>query len=83
MKGVVFLGDRKLELREFPDPTPGPRDVILEIKVSPSRSRIRVMTDYGNCAELGGRRRPNHCAMPGPIPDSGWLVSLVNCLTDL
>jgi len=34
MTGVVFLGDRKLELREFPDPTPGPRDVILEIKAS-------------------------------------------------
>ena len=34
MKGVVFLGDRKLEVREFPDPTPGPRDVILEIKAS-------------------------------------------------
>src|SRR6516162_9566031 len=34
MKGVVFLGDRKLELRRFPDPTPGPRDVILEIKAS-------------------------------------------------
>jgi threonine dehydrogenase-like Zn-dependent dehydrogenase len=34
MKGVVFVGDRKLELREFPDPTPGPRDVILEIKAS-------------------------------------------------
>src|SRR5262245_56651705 len=34
MKGVVFLGDRKLELREFPDPTPGPRDVIIEIKAS-------------------------------------------------
>src|SRR3989475_10384603 len=34
MKGVVFLGDRKLELRDFPDPTPGPRDVILEIKAS-------------------------------------------------
>jgi threonine dehydrogenase-like Zn-dependent dehydrogenase len=34
MRGVVFLGDRKLELREFPDPTPGPRDVILEIKAS-------------------------------------------------
>jgi len=31
MKGVVFLGDRKLELREFPDPALGPRDVILEI----------------------------------------------------
>ena len=34
MQGVVFLGDRKLELREFPDPTPGPRDVVLEIKAS-------------------------------------------------
>src|SRR5262249_39031822 len=34
MKGVVFLGDRKLDLRAFPDPTPGPRDVILEIKAS-------------------------------------------------
>src|ERR1044072_1755137 len=34
MKGVVFLGDRKLALREFPDPTPGPRDVVLEIKAS-------------------------------------------------
>jgi threonine dehydrogenase-like Zn-dependent dehydrogenase len=34
MQGVVFLGERKTELREFPDPTPGPRDVILEIKAS-------------------------------------------------
>ena len=34
MRGVVFLGDRKLELREFPDPTPDARDVILEIRAS-------------------------------------------------
>jgi Alcohol dehydrogenase GroES-like domain/DDE superfamily endonuclease len=34
MQGVVFLGDRKLELRDFPDPTPGPRDVVIEIKAS-------------------------------------------------
>src|SRR5437763_9129934 len=34
VKGVVYLGGRKLELREFPDPAPGPRDVILEIKAS-------------------------------------------------
>src|ERR1044072_1268505 len=34
MKGVVFLGDRRLELRDFPDPTPGARDVVLEIKAS-------------------------------------------------
>ena len=34
MRGVVFTGDSKLELIEFPDPTPGPRDVVLEIKAS-------------------------------------------------
>ena len=34
MKGVVFLGERELEVMEFPDPTPGPRDVVLEIKAS-------------------------------------------------
>ena len=34
MKGIVFIGNRKLELMDFPDPTPGPRDVILEIKAS-------------------------------------------------
>ena len=27
MKGIVFLGDRKLEVRDFPDPAPGPREV--------------------------------------------------------
>ena len=34
MRGVVFTGDSKLDLIEFPDPTPGPRDVVLEIKAS-------------------------------------------------
>ena len=34
MKGVVFLGDRQLELREFPDPTPGPNEVVIQMKAS-------------------------------------------------
>ena len=34
MRGVVFLGDRELELREFPDPEPGPREVIVQMKAS-------------------------------------------------
>jgi threonine dehydrogenase-like Zn-dependent dehydrogenase len=34
MKGVVFSGNRKIELQDFPDPTPGDEDVILEIKAS-------------------------------------------------
>lgn len=34
MKAVVFLGERKLELMEVPDPTPGPDEVVIEIKAS-------------------------------------------------
>jgi threonine dehydrogenase-like Zn-dependent dehydrogenase len=34
MQAVVFLGDRQLELREFPDPTPGPGEVVLRIRAS-------------------------------------------------
>ncbi len=34
MRGVVFLGGRKLEIRDFPDPAPGPGEVVLEIKAS-------------------------------------------------
>ena len=34
MRGVVFLGERELELREFPDPTPGPGEVVIEMKAS-------------------------------------------------
>ncbi len=34
MKGVVFHGSRQLGLMDFPDPTPGPDEVVLEIKAS-------------------------------------------------
>ena len=34
MQGVVFTGDRKLEMTTFPDPTPGPGEVVLEMKAS-------------------------------------------------
>ena len=34
MRGIVFLGNRKLEIQDFPDPTPGPGEVVLEMKAS-------------------------------------------------
>ena len=34
MQGVVFLGDRELTLQDFPDPEPGPGEVVLAIKAS-------------------------------------------------
>ena len=34
MQGVVFTGERELELMKFPDPTPGPGEVVVEMKAS-------------------------------------------------
>jgi len=34
MKGVLFLGNRSLKLEDFPDPSAGSREVVLEIKAS-------------------------------------------------
>jgi threonine dehydrogenase-like Zn-dependent dehydrogenase len=34
MRGIVFLGERKLELRHFPDPVPGPGEAVLQMKAS-------------------------------------------------
>jgi threonine dehydrogenase-like Zn-dependent dehydrogenase len=34
MQGIVFHGERELELVNFPDPAPGPDDVIIQIRAS-------------------------------------------------
>ncbi|HBT43727.1 MAG TPA: iditol 2-dehydrogenase, partial [Rhodospirillaceae bacterium] len=34
MKAVVFPGDRKIAIMDFPDPHPGPGEVVLQIKAS-------------------------------------------------
>jgi threonine dehydrogenase-like Zn-dependent dehydrogenase len=34
MKGVVFVGDRQIDIREVPKPTPGPGEVVLAMKAS-------------------------------------------------
>lgn len=34
MRGVVFKGDRELQIMDFPDPVPGPGEVVIEIKAS-------------------------------------------------
>jgi threonine dehydrogenase-like Zn-dependent dehydrogenase len=57
MKGVVFVGDRQLELREFPDPVPGPGEVVLEIKASgmcgSDLKFYRASKSGGGAASLG------------------------------
>ncbi|MCC6917659.1 MAG: alcohol dehydrogenase catalytic domain-containing protein, partial [Alphaproteobacteria bacterium] len=34
MKGAVFLGDRKAELRDFPEPQPGTGEVVIAVRAS-------------------------------------------------
>ncbi|HEY7758836.1 MAG TPA: zinc-binding dehydrogenase [Burkholderiales bacterium] len=54
MKGVVFQGNRKLELMDFPDPTPGPGEVVLEIKASGMcGSDLKYYRAAGGAASLG------------------------------
>ena len=63
MKGMVFTGERTLEMRDFDDPTPGPGDVMVEMKASgmcgsdlkPYRRRARAARPG---ARPGGRGRP-------------------------
>jgi threonine dehydrogenase-like Zn-dependent dehydrogenase len=54
MKGIVFKGDRKLEILDFPDPTPGPGEVVLEMKASGMcGSDLKFYRAVGGAAALG------------------------------
>jgi D-arabinose 1-dehydrogenase-like Zn-dependent alcohol dehydrogenase len=57
MRGVVFTGERGLELMPFADPTPDAHDVVIEMKAS------------GMCgSDLHQYRRPKGQAQPSGIP---------------
>ena len=54
MRGVIFLGERKLQLAEFPDPAPGPREVVVEIKASGlCGSDLKFYRAAGGASSLG------------------------------
>ena len=54
MRGVVFLGDRELEIREFADPAPGPGEVVLRIRASGMcGSDLNFYRIRGYAAKLG------------------------------
>ena len=60
MRGVTFPGERSVETMNFPDPTPGPGEVVLEMKAS------------GMCgSDLHQYRRPKNVPRTGSgIPPS-------------
>ncbi len=65
MRGIVFKGDRELELMEFADPVPGPGEVVLEMKASGmcgsdlhAYRAARVGGGMGSALGLGGDGSP-------------------------
>src|SRR2546430_12958759 len=82
MRGIVFLGDRKLELKEFPDPTPGPGEAVIAIKASGMcGSDLHPYRATGNAAAslglgtggpvIGGPEPPRVRAAPRPRLGAG------------
>ena len=62
MKAVVLPGDRKVQIMDFPDPTPGPGEVVLEIKASGMcGSDLKYYRASGGAASLGFK------ASAGPV----------------
>ncbi|MDH3292785.1 MAG: zinc-binding dehydrogenase [Acidimicrobiia bacterium] len=64
MKGITFTGSRTLAVAGFPDPTPGPRDVVLEMGAS------------GMCGtDLGAYRSPDGRVPVGKFPIDGPIIA--------
>src|SRR5580704_6766715 len=54
MRAVTFVGNGKLELMQFPDPAPGPGEVVLDIKASGMcGSDLKFYRASGGAASLG------------------------------
>jgi len=64
MKAVVFPGDRRVEFREFPDPSPGPGEVVLEIK---SSGMCGSDLKYYRASASGGAASLGFAAASGPV----------------
>ncbi|MFC0385161.1 zinc-dependent alcohol dehydrogenase family protein [Muricoccus vinaceus] len=69
MKAVYFLGNRQLELRDVPDPTPGPGEVILEIRASGMcGSDLKYYRAADGAASMGLGRRSDEPVIAGHEP---------------
>src|SRR5260370_19327700 len=69
MRGVVFTGERQLELMEFPDPTPGDGEVVIEMKASGMcGSDLHQYRRQKGGEAIGGLPAATRPTIPGPDP---------------
>ena len=67
MKGVVFLGNRKLAVREFPIPEPGSREVLVRIDASGiCGSDLHVYRGPNAMNQIGGHEAAGEAVALGP-----------------
>jgi threonine dehydrogenase-like Zn-dependent dehydrogenase len=67
MRGLLFVGNRQVELREFPDPVPGPGEVVVRIRSSGlCGSDLRPYRMDGAQATIGGHEPCGEVAALGP-----------------
>lgn len=79
MKGVVFTGDRDAELRQFEKPSPGPHEIVIQMKASgfygsdlhfyrqskARRKGINVIAAHESCGVVESVGRDVHKAPQG------------------
>src|SRR5258708_39188109 len=69
MRGVVFTGGRELELMNFPDPIPGPDEVVIEMKASGMcGSDLHQYRRPKSGGETGGLAAPSAPTIAGHEP---------------
>jgi threonine dehydrogenase-like Zn-dependent dehydrogenase len=74
MRGVVFAGDRQIQFREFPNPEPGPGEVVVQIKASgicgSDLRAYRGTPQPGRAGHVGGHEPCGVVARLGPgVPE--------------
>ena len=81
MKGITFTGSRTLDVMNFKDPTPGPREVVLEIKASGMCG-----TDLGAYRSPTGRVAVGAQRIEGPViaghEPCGVVVAVGSAITE-
>jgi threonine dehydrogenase-like Zn-dependent dehydrogenase len=76
MRAVVFHGERKLELVELPDPTPGPNEVVLRMEASGmcgSDLHIYRGPSSGTHGKIAGHEPAGVIVDAGPGVPEGWI----------
>ncbi|MCY9698168.1 zinc-dependent alcohol dehydrogenase family protein [Paenibacillus alginolyticus] len=80
MKGVVFPGNKQVHIKDFPIPTPGPNEVLIQMKASAiCRSDMSL---YDGNPVVGGETAKTGCHIPGHEP-AGLVVGTGEDVTSI